>query len=344
MMRLTRFIPLLRYASLLSWIAICLAGGRIRAMRGHSGVLSGSRPAQASAGTGPQESQTAGSEGANAALWERAKSMYGQNDFAQASAAAGHITSPALKHDAQTMVQQIREYTAALQDGSTAEADAQHDPVAAIKAYAVAARIKSDGPGDPNARIARIQQMAAAGATATQQAEKDKNTLRQARLAQGHARATQLVTKAIAQETTGDLSGALGSFAAAQAAEPTNSAAVNGLGRVRGKIAVTGNHASVAGPDAAPGIRDFYAGEYQKAEGELSAVFAQPNAPARGAVCFYLGATRFYRALLEAGQPPETAAQRPEVQAAFKQARALGYVPLPQFVSPALMAVWQGVS
>lgn len=267
--------------------------------------------------------------------------MYAGNDFAQASAAAGHVTSPALKPDAQTMIQQIRAYTAALQDGSTAEA--QHDPVAAIKAYAIAARIKSDGPGDPNARIARIQQTATAGTLAAQQAEKDKNTLRQAHVAQQRAKALQLVTKGLALEASGDLNGALQSFGAALAAEPANSAAADGAGRIRGKLSSTAAATVPVGPTAAPAIRDFYAGSFDKAEAELSALVAQPDAPARGAAFFYLGASRFYRALLETGQRPEAAAQLPEVQAAFKQARALGYVPLPHFVSPALITVWGGI-
>ena len=98
---------------------------------------------------------------------------------------------------------------------------------------------------------------------------------------------------------------------------------------------------SASEPDATPAIRDFYAGQYAKAEQELNGMTATANAGVRGAVFFYLGAARFERALLEAGRPAAEAARLPEVQAAFGQARSLGYVPLPQFVSPVVLSAWQ---
>ncbi len=321
-----------------------LSGAGLPLVAGGSGSIANAShtahdnaPAAAAIGAVAQETQTSAGDGASAALWEKAKTMYQANDFAQAAAAAGHVTSPSLKKEAAEMIDRIRAYVAALQDGAAAEG--RRDSAAAIKAYSIAARIKNDGPGEPVARIARIQQQTAATLTPEQVAQA-KDAQRLARAAQGHAKATQLVAKGVAQEAANNFEGALASFRAAQLADPANGAAADGMGRIKARLASV----SDAGASAATAIRDFYAGQYEKAEGELSTLTAVPNAPSRGAAYFYLGAAHFYRALLEAGQPPEAAALRPEVQAALKQARALGYVPLPQFVSPTLMHLWQGAS
>ena len=95
--------------------------------------------------------------------------------------------------------------------------------------------------------------------------------------------------------------------------------------------------------EAAAAIRDFYAGQYGKAEKELSGLSSAPNAGRLGATFFYLGAARLERALLEEGRTSSEAAREPEVQTAFRQARSLGYVPLPRFVSPVVMSAWEGV-
>ena len=283
-------------------------------------------------GTSANADEKGTSDQVSASLLEKARLNFARNDFAQASFAAEHVTSPAMKKDAQAILGQVHQYVVALQDGVAAEA--RRDTAAAIQAYTIAVRIKSDGPGDPAARITRIQgQAALAGASA--QHARDRAAGRSAHLAAEHARAAALVAKGLSQESTGDLHGAFTSFSEAQAADPLNNAAVTGVQRTEAKTPPL---------DAGPAIRAFYAGQYGEAENQLNALSSAPNAPCRGAVFFYLGAARLYRAVLEGGQSADVAAQRPDIQAAFHQAHALGYVPLPRFVSPALISVWKGIS
>ena len=274
-------------------------------------------------------------EKSNTALWQLAQKMYAQNDFAQASSAAERVTGPSLKKDAQAMVSQIRAYVVALQDGATAEG--RQDLSAAINAYTTAAQIKRDGPGNPAGRITRLQQQIAAGPPKDQ----DDQVKRALHAIQQRAKASQLMKTGDAQEASGDLEHALASFRAAKNADPSNIAAAQAVARLQSHLPSTLSSNSIIEPSPAPAIQEFYAGQYAKAEADFGALLASPGMKWQGAVSFYLGATRFYRALLEQGQLPAQAVQRPEVQAAFKQAHSLGYIPLPQFVSPALLQAWQ---
>ena len=282
----------------------------------------------------PQDGQLSpGDTASNDALWERAQKMYAGNDFAQASAAAARVTSPSLRKSAQAMISGIQAYVADLQDGVAAEA--RHDPKAAIAAYTAAARIKSDGPGDPGTRAIRVK----AQAEATEQTKQELAQAESAKdAAQKHTRAAQLLKKGLAEEAAGDERGALSSLQAAQVADPANTAVSTALTRLRSTL-TTPNIAEEPSPAVA--IRDFYSGLYAKAEEELSTVVASPNAKARGASFFYLGAAHYYRSVLENGLSPVQAAQQQEVSTAFRQAHALGYVPRSQFVSPELMHRWQ---
>lgn len=321
---------MMRKSYILSSLGFLFLGTQLLAAAAPSRAPQDSDAAQGTSGSDAKGA----SDQASASLLDKARTNFAKNDFAQASFAAEHVTAPSLKKEAQSIVSQIHQYVSALQDGVAAEA--RHDPVAAIQSYAVAVRIKSDGPGDPAARITRIQQQAALAGAAGPSA-KDKIAQHNAHLAAEKVRAATLVTKALSQERTGDSQGALSSFGQAQAADPLNSAAVNGVQRLSAKQPAAGSAS-----DPTSGIRAFYAGQYEEAETQLSALSTESGASSRGAIFFYLGAARYYRALL-AGQKPETATQRPEVQAAFHQAHALGYVPLAQFVSPALLSVWGAV-
>lgn len=273
---------------------------------------------------------------ANDAMWERAQKMYAQNDFAQASSAAGKVTAPSLRKNAQAMLAQIQSYVAALQDGVAAES--RHDAVAAIKAYASAVRIKSDGPGDPAARIVRVQQQAAAGQSIMEQQAKDK--LAQRTLLH-HNRALQLLKKGAALEAAGDLRGALLSYQAAGAAEPTNATAAEAAQRLQSSLNSSQSSMNLS---AADGIRAFYAGRYAEAEQKLAALLSTPDAKHQGAAYFYLGASKYLRATMEHETPKTTAMRDPDVVSALHHAHALGYVPLPRYVSPALLELWKSTS
>ena len=268
------------------------------------------------------------------AQWTRAQRMFAGNDFAQASAAAAQVTSPALKADAQTMITQIRAYVAALQAG--VEAEDRDDFEAAIEYYTSAAHIKRAGPGDPSARIPRLQGEEASAAQAASQAQ------RAHRLTQGKAKAAQLLKKGLAEEQAGNIAGASASLAAAQAAFPGFPGVAEAMQRVESKRG-PGQLTADENREAAAAIRDFYAGQYGKAEKELSGLSSAPNAGRLGATFFYLGAARLERAVLEEGRSSSEAAREPEVQTAFRQARSLGYVPSPRFVSPVVMSAWEGV-
>ena len=122
---------------------------------------------------------------------------------------------------------------------------------------------------------------------------------------------------------------------------PGNPGVAEAIKELRGKLD-SSQVRSATEPDVTPALRDFYAGAYDKAAQELNGLTSTPNGKLLGAIYFYLGAARFEHALLEAGNSSAEAARQPEVQAAFRQARSLGYVPLPRFVSPVLLTAWQG--
>ncbi len=322
-------------------VLLLLAGGfplasageiRLSADGGTSPLMAAQSGTTGDVQDSPNRQVPAGDNAANQALWDKAQRMYAKNDFAQASAAAARITSPSLKKGAEGMMGQIKAYATALQDGAAAEG--RHDPDAALKAYGIAAGIKSDGPGDPAGRVTRVQRQTASDALIQAQQAK---TQQFQRAAQQRAKSAQLFKKGLAEEAAGDPRGSLASLQAAQAADPTNAGASQAVSRLKTQL-LSG---PATEPSPGPAIRALYTGQYREAEQELQTVVASPRAQSLGAAFFYLAAAHFYRSVLEAGQSPAQAAGQPEVQSAFKRARSLGYIPLPQFVSPDLLRVWQ---
>lgn len=274
------------------------------------------------------------SDDASAKAWAEAQRWYASNDFAQAQSAAGHVTSGPFKKDAQAMLGRIKQYVASLQDGTAAET--RGDPVAAIKSYAAAVLIKRDGPGDPAGRIARIQQQAASVASA----EKEEQALRAKQVIKRHKEAAHLADKGSAAETAGQLQAAIEAYSAALSLDPANQPAREGVLRLKQQM--QGSPEDEARVSAA--IRSFYAGHFAEAEAQLEPLSNAAGIRWRGAACFYLGASRLYQALQQGSHTTvDTAFQEAPVHAAFEQARSLGYAPLPQFVSPSVMRLWQGL-
>ncbi len=297
-------------------------------------LLGGRCPLGASEPSGTSRLRVIGSsEDSSAKAWADAQRWYASNDFAQAQSAAGLVTSGPSKKDAQAMLSRIKQYVSALQEGTDAEI--RHDLVDAIKAYATAVRIKSDGPGDPAARIVRIQQQAAAAVMS----EKEQEALRLKQLAKRRAQATSLVEKGKAEEASGDLKGALSSYTAALADDSGNHVAHEGATRLKAQMQSSSNHKDLV----AAAVRSFYAGQFAEAEQQLAPLSADAGTKWRGAAAFYLGASRLYRILQEKDVTAEQAFRDTQAHAAFQQAKALGYAPASALISPTLLRLWQGL-
>lgn len=274
-----------------------------------------------------------GTDESGAKAWADAQRWYASNDFAQAQSSANAVGSGPFKKDAQAMLNRIKSYVVALQDGSDAEA--HHDSEAAIAAYTEAVHIKSDGPGDPTERIARIQRQAAA----LQKSQQAEEASRQKDVAKRRVQAAQLMEKGIAAEKVGDLQAAMNMYMAAFAANPANRSAHDSAARIKEQL----RNSPQVDVRVATAVRAFYAGNFAEAEQQLAPLSAAPGTNWRGAACFYLGASRLYEIMQQEDTPAEAAFADPKTRAAFAQAKALGYTPVPAFVSPLLLRFWQGL-
>lgn len=83
--------------------------------------------------------------------YDQGVQAYNRNDFGNAKSALGQVTSGAKTGDAQALLNKIKQYEQAMAQGDQLFNSKNYS--AARNSYQEAARLKGDGPGDPNGKI-----------------------------------------------------------------------------------------------------------------------------------------------------------------------------------------------
>ena len=259
----------------------------------------------------------------------------------------GQISDPAVKEKAQSTVESIKQYQYLISQAK------QSDPPTALTFYKAAQKINQNVPDNLTQTIEDLQrtveaqnkppvvvtppvvqttQPAPVVATTTPKSTPPKPQDDSVKIA-------QLLADARSAESDGKLPIALARFQAMLVLQPGNADATAGVTRVQQKISSDPQQLKLTLVGA---IRDFYDSKLSDAKAALGFYLNTPQARSAGAAYFFLGATLLEQSLLTTPQT-KTPASPPvpdEVSTNFQRARAAGYKPLPQYVSPVLMKAW----
>jgi hypothetical protein len=297
--------------------------------------------------------EKASSEAENA-KFEQALQAYQRNDFAAAKTAFAQINGKRAR-EAQNHLAQISRYEQAISAGDSFASAGDHRQ--AIASYSEAINIKADGPGDPRAKLARVQSAQAAAAAsagstpapAVRQAQPEPvrtlpppPALTAVKPTSPAVNTAKLMKEARAAEAKGQAGVASGKYVAVLASEPNNAAARRALDLLSAQNK-PGREAAGSEADVmlAKAIREFYTGRFEEAE-----VHIKDDLSANGSKTalshFYLGASKLTRYHLGGGDERNHKLLA-EAQDEFRLARQTpGFqAPTERLVSPKILQTYE---
>ncbi len=257
----------------------------------------------------------------NTEALKAAQLAYANNNFATAEQNAEQVKSAELLPQAQTIRNNIKNYTDAMQQGD--EYARKKNFTAARQQYEIAAHIKSDGPGNPSSKV---QQMIAASNPSGPQQD-NKPALVKAALTEAQSAAAR-----------GDCATALVSFARVLELDPKQQDAIAGRAKCQEDIARS--DPKRLEDTLVSGVRSFYESSFTDAQADIS-TYVKIGGSNMGAAYFYLGATMLARAIL-AGPKNKDEYTRFHQSAMenFEKAKQEKFKPVEKYVSPKILAVW----
>ena len=281
-------------------------------------------------------------------LLGKANDAWRSGDFYNAETDARAVTNPNSKDDANLILGNIDQYNNYISKGQQLEAT---NPQAAQAQYNLAAALNPKGPGSPAAAAERLQAVidAKKPQAVTQPpppptpqvvtTTPKPSTPATPKPQDDSAKVAELLTEAQRAESDGKLPVALVRYQNMLTIQPANADASAGVTRVQQKISSDPQQLKLTLVGA---IRDFYDSKLSDAKAALGFYLNAPQTRSAGAAYFYLGATLLEQSLLRTPQAktPAAATVPAEVSTNFQKARAAGYKPLPQYVSPVLMKAW----
>jgi len=262
------------------------------------------------------------------AAWER-------GDFNAVTILSKGITNPDLKATANTYVNNVSLYNGYIEQAGNLQKD---NPQEAINQLTLAQKLNPNGPGNPAARIAALEQaMQAKKAPPPTPAPKPAPDS-SAEIAK---KVGKLLADARNAEKQGNSPDALNDYAMVLKLQPANQEAQNSTTRLQQAIK---NDPAAAANELKSALRSFYQGRLDEASRALMEYLESPQtAQNPGVADFYLGATLLERSILKT---PRAQFQGPseDALAAFKAARKANYSPVRAYVSPALLKVWDSTA
>jgi tetratricopeptide (TPR) repeat protein len=222
---------------------------------------------------------------------------------------------------------------------SQAQSQAQSNPEEAIRLLNMAKTLNSNGPGNPAGMIAELQKAMQARNTPPPPTQAPKTPVNSA--ADTAKKVGKLLSDAREAEKQGKQQDALTGYAAALKLQPGNAEAQASTDRIQ--LAIK-NDPAAARSELKSAIHYFYASQFDDARRALLSYLESPQtARDPGAADFYLGATLIERSIL---QTPRTQwkGPSPEALSAFQEARKANYQPLRDYVSPAILKIWDSTN
>lgn len=263
---------------------------------------------------------------------------FNTGDFAGAKSALQGI-SGRYQGDAQGYLYKISSYDAKME--AAARLTGEKNYPAAISAYAEAAAIASNGPGDPHGKSRDVQGLMAGASTGAAPAS--------TATAKTNAAAVKDVVKEIdisAYLAQAKKFAARGEYAKARryyneviAKDYRNQDARDGLDALPKEE--TQANAGEDDPALAAAINEFYKGNFEDAEARLQ-VYIATNGHKLGLCNFYMGASQLTRYYLNGASDQNLLSQ---ARKRFSNAKTVnGFVAPEKFVSPKIMKVFNTVS
>jgi len=268
----------------------------------------------------------------NERLLGQVKAAWAKGDFNTVLSSAQAITSADSKASATVFVNNVAQYNGYIEQ---AEKLGQSNPKEAIAQLTLAQNLNPNGPGNPAARIAELQKAMQTKSAPPPPASTPKPAVDSA--AEIAKKVAKLMSDARDAEKQGKLPDALNDYALVLKLQPGNKDAQNNSDRIGQAIR---SDPAAAKSELTAAIRYFYQSQFDQAQTALRDYLkSAETAQSPGAAYFYLGAALLEESMLET---PRSQWQGPsvEAQSAFKQARKANYNPARNYVSPALLKVW----
>lgn len=281
------------------------------------------------------------------ARFDQAVQAYNNNNFSSARSLFGQITG---KHqpDAQTYLRKMDQYDDAMQDGDNHANSKEYK--SAIDAYNRAGGIKSDGPGNPQGKIANMRSLLAASNANNNNPPVNYNPtpiptphMVAAIMEPTRPRVDveKLMREADAAKSSGDIGTAKGKYMAILAENPGNARAKAGL------ESLPKDSNAVASADAdrmlANGIGEFYSGAYEDAEVHIKD-YIELNGAKTALAYFYRAASKLTRYYLR-GEKQDDRKLLVDAQSDFRMAKkSPGFNPPEKMVSPKILQVYKSTT
>jgi hypothetical protein len=280
-----------------------------------------------------QASQNAAAEGASKTRLDAGIEAYSRGDFNAAKAQLDGVTG-AYQGQAQSYLSKIGSFNAKMSEARGYEAAKNYQ--AASAAFAEAARISSNGPGDPLAQVQRMATLASAG-SAPVPAAPVKPIVKEiakidvaAYLAEGKKAAAK-----------GDNKKARRFFNDVLAQDFKNAQAREGLDALPKEEAPKGGSVGEAEPILAKAILEYYDGKLNDSEDRLKFYCVQQTGKKEGMCKFYLGVIQATRYYLQGGGDANKAV-KDAAESRFREAAAVnGFVVPEKLISPKILKMYQ---
>ncbi len=263
-----------------------------------------------------------------------AQQAYDNGDFPTAETNASLVKAPELQSQAQAILANIRSYRDNMQQAEAFKTDKNY--AAAQQKYNAALSIKSNGPGNPSAKLQElaglIKQQNGPPVAGNKPGALPDNS---ARIKASLADARDLMKK-------GDLPGALLAYNQVLVLDPRQPEALTGKDQVNEAMkAALAKDPKALEDTLVGGIRSYYESHFTEARDAISLYLTAGGTRSKGAAYFYLGATMLSQAIVSS---PKSIQERDRLQRSavqqFQQAKQERFKPIEKYVSPKILAVW----
>ncbi len=256
-----------------------------------------------------------------------AQQAYDNGDFATAKMNAELVKAPELQAQVQAILSNIKKYDDDIQQAEAFKAAKNY--AAAQQKYSAAINIKSNGPGNPSARLQEIA--ALVNQTPKPGAPPDNTAKIKASLADARDNAAK-----------GDWQQALASYNQVLALDPKQPDALSGKQQAQDAMkAAIAKDPKALEDTLVEGIRNYYEAHFTEARDAISLYLTAGGTRSRGAAYFYLGATMLSQAIVA---NPKNREEHDRLQQSaeqqFQQAKQERFKPVAKYVSPKILAVW----
>jgi len=267
----------------------------------------------------------------NEKLLNQVKAAWAAGDFKSVASLSQALTNPDFKAAANAYVDNVNLYNGYIQQAQNRQKD---NPEEAIRQLALAKALNPNGPDDPAGKISEIQKAMQAKSAPAPKPPADSG-------AETAKKVSKLLGDAQSAEQQGNLQDALIYYAKVLKLQPGNQDAQSNTERIEQEIR---NDPAAARNELIAAIRYFYNSQFDDARRALMSYLESPkNARDPGAADFYLGAALLEQSILNT---PRAQWHGPSADAlsAFKEARKANYHPAREYVSPALLKVWDSTA